>query len=43
MVYSEMKIFYEYIFWRIGEFIKFGMLECKGKFGIMREMEIKII
>lgn len=42
MAYSEMKISDEYIFWRIGELTKSGMLEYKGKFGVMREMEIKI-
>ncbi|WP_238900762.1 DUF1835 domain-containing protein [Clostridium sp. YIM B02500] len=42
MGYSEEKISDDYIFWRIGELTKSGMLEYKGKFGIMREMEVKI-
>ncbi|WP_026885670.1 DUF1835 domain-containing protein [Clostridium beijerinckii] len=42
MGHSEMRISDDYIFWRVGELTKSGMLEYKGKFGIMREMEIKI-
>lgn len=40
--YSEMIISDEYIFWRIQELVKSGMLEFKGKLGVMREMKIKI-
>ncbi|BCZ44537.1 hypothetical protein psyc5s11_06040 [Clostridium gelidum] len=40
--YSETRISDDYIFWRVQELVKLGMLEFKGKFGIMREMEIKI-
>ena len=40
--YSEIKISDDYIFWRVQELVKLGMLEFKGKLGIMREMEIKI-
>lgn len=40
--FSENKISDEYIFWRIQELVKAGMIDYKGKLGIMREMEIKI-
>jgi hypothetical protein len=40
--FSENKISDEYIFWRVQELVKAEMLEFKGKFGVMREMEIKI-
>lgn len=40
--YSESKISDEYIFWRIQELVKSGMIDFKGKLGVMREMEIKI-
>ena len=42
MGHSEMRISDDYIFWRIGELTKSEVLEDKGKFGIMREREIKI-
>ena len=42
MGYSEAKISNDYIFWRIQELVKSGIIEFQGKFGIMREMEIKI-
>lgn len=40
--YSETRISDDYMFWRVQELVKLGMLDFKGKFGIMREMEIKI-
>lgn len=40
--YSENKISDEYIFWRVQELVKSGMLDFKGRLGVMREMEIKI-
>lgn len=40
--FSEMRISDDYIFWRVQELVKSGMLEFKGNLGIMREMEIKI-
>jgi hypothetical protein len=40
--FSENKISDEYIFWRVQELVKAGMIDYKGKLGIMREMEIKI-
>ncbi|EQB87677.1 hypothetical protein J2Z44_004036 [Clostridium punense] len=39
---SETPISDSYIFWRIKELVKAGMIEFRGKFGVMREMEIKI-
>ncbi len=42
MGFSETRISDDYIFWRVQELVNLGMLEFKGKFGIMREMEIKI-
>lgn len=39
---SETPISDSYIFWRIKELVKTGMMEFRGKFGVMREMEIKI-
>ncbi|WP_097026305.1 DUF1835 domain-containing protein [Clostridium peptidivorans] len=42
MGFSETRISDDYIFWRVKELVKSGMIEFKGKFGIMREMEIKI-
>lgn len=39
---SETPISDSYIFWRIKELVKAGMMEFRGKFGVMREMEIKI-
>lgn len=40
--YSDQNISDDYIFWRVQELIKQGYIEYKGKFGVMREMEIKI-
>lgn len=40
--FSDNKISDEYIFWRVQELVKAGMLDFKGKLGVMREMEIKI-
>lgn len=42
MSFSETRISDEYIFWRVQELVKSGMLDFKGKLGVMREMEIKI-
>lgn len=42
MGFSETRISDDYIFWRVQELVNLGMLEFKGKFGVMREMEIKI-
>lgn len=42
MGFSEARISDDYIFWRVKELVKSGMIEFKGKFGVMREMEIKI-
>lgn len=42
MGFNEIQISDGYIFWRIKELIKSGMIEFKGTFGVMREMEIKI-
>lgn len=39
---SETPISDSYIFWRIKELVKAGMVEFRGKFGVMREMDIKI-
>lgn len=39
---AETKITDDYIFWRIKELIKLGLISFKGNFGIMREMEICI-
>lgn len=39
---SDITISDDYIFWRVKELIKSGKIDCSGKFGIMREMEIKI-
>lgn len=39
--FSEKPISDTYIFWRVLELIKDNKLQYKGKFGIMREMEIK--
>ncbi len=39
---AETKITDDYTFWRIKELIKLGLISFKGKFGIMREMEICI-
>ncbi|WP_291570725.1 DUF1835 domain-containing protein [Clostridium sp. UBA4548] len=38
---SETPISDSYIFWRVKELVKAGLLEFRGKFGVMREMEIK--
>jgi hypothetical protein len=40
--FSEERISDDYIFWRIKELVKSGNIEFRGKFGVMREMEIKI-
>lgn len=40
--HSENIISDDYIFWRIKELVKSGELRYKGKFGVMREMEICI-
>ncbi len=37
----ETPISDSYIFWRVKELVKAGLLEFRGKFGVMREMEIK--
>ncbi|MBU3129114.1 DUF1835 domain-containing protein [Clostridium tagluense] len=42
MAFSEIRISDGYIFWRIKELVESGMIEFKGIFGVMREMEIKI-
>lgn len=39
---SETPISDFYIFWRVKKLIKAGLLGFRGKFGVMREMEIKI-
>lgn len=39
---TEPRITDDYIFWRIKELIKSGKISFKGKFGVMREMEISI-
>jgi hypothetical protein len=39
---SEVVISDGYIFWRVKELVKCGKIAYSGKFGIMREMEIKI-
>lgn len=39
---SETPISDSYVFWRIKELVKAGRIEFRGKFGVMREMEIKI-
>ncbi|QXE20084.1 DUF1835 domain-containing protein [Clostridium sp. 001] len=39
---SELEISDTYIFWRVKELVKCGKIDYSGKFGIMREMEIKI-
>lgn len=39
---SDMAISDDYIFWRVKELAKSGKIDYRGKFGIMREMEIKI-
>lgn len=39
---SEVEISDDYIFWRVKELVKSGKVDYSGKFGIMREMEIKI-
>jgi hypothetical protein len=39
---TEPRITDEYIFWRIRELVKLGKISFKGKFGVMREMEICI-
>ncbi|EDS77551.1 conserved hypothetical protein [Clostridium botulinum C str. Eklund] len=40
--YSNQNISDDYIFWRVKELIKEGYIDYTGKFGVMREMEIKI-
>lgn len=39
---SDITISDDYIFWRVKELVKSGKIDYRGKFGIMREMEIKI-
>ncbi|AZV55775.1 DUF1835 domain-containing protein [Clostridium sp. AWRP] len=39
---SEVEISDEYIFWRVKELVKYGKIDYRGKFGIMRKMEIRI-
>ncbi len=39
---SEVEISDDYIFWRVKKLVKSGKIDYRGKFGIMREMEIKI-
>ena len=39
---TEPRITDEYIFWRIRELVKLGKMSFKGKFGVMRKMEICI-
>lgn len=39
---TEPRITDDYIFWRIRELVKLGKISFKGKFGVMREMEICI-
>lgn len=39
---TEPRITDEYIFWRIRELVKLDKISFKGKFGVMREMEICI-
>ena len=39
---TEPRITDEYIFWRIRELVKLGKISFKGKFGVMRKMEICI-
>ncbi|MBW9173465.1 DUF1835 domain-containing protein [Clostridium estertheticum] len=39
---SEVIIPDDYVFWRVKELVKCGKIDYSGKFGIMREMEIKI-
>ncbi|NKF06849.1 DUF1835 domain-containing protein [Clostridium gasigenes] len=39
---SETKICDDYIFWRVKELVRSGIIEFKGAFGVMREMDIRI-
>lgn len=39
---TEQRITDDYIFWRIKELVKLDKIRFKGKFGVMREMEICI-
>lgn len=39
---SKLAISDDYIFWRVKELVKCGQIDYTGKFGIMREMEIRI-